>query len=258
MQERILFTACPLCGSSRFGHHRAGNASQHPSYKASLSPVLNWNRCEACGHVFTEGYYTEEALAVIFGETQDMQMVGKDAEPYRAVSGRMIDKMLPFQDGGWWLDVGFGNGSLMFTAQEYGFSVVGLDLRKASVDTMHGLGYSAFQKDIGDFTHSEAFSVISMADVLEHTPFPREALAAAHRLMREGGALLVSMPNSDSFIWDTTSARSMNPFWNEIEHYHNFGRKRLYALLSDCGFEPKRYGISERYRMCMEVIAVKR
>jgi hypothetical protein len=42
-----------------------------------------------------------------------------------------------------------------------------------------------------------------------------------------------------------------------IEHYHNFSRSRLYALLRETGFEPVRYGISERYRACMEVIARK-
>jgi hypothetical protein len=47
----------------------------------------------------------------------------------------------------------------------------------------------------------------------------------------------------------------VNPYWGEIEHYHNFGRRRLYALLEEHGFEPARYGVSFRYRACMEVIA---
>ena len=48
-----------------------------------------------------------------------------------------------------------------------------------------------------------------------------------------------------------------NPFWAELEHYHNFGKQRLYALLRENGFEPVDYGISERYYLCMEVIARK-
>ncbi len=49
-----------------------------------------------------------------------------------------------------------------------------------------------------------------------------------------------------------------NPYWGEIEHYHNFGRTRLYALLEETGFELVRYGIRERYRACIEFIARKR
>jgi protein O-GlcNAc transferase len=49
-----------------------------------------------------------------------------------------------------------------------------------------------------------------------------------------------------------------NPYWGEIEHYHNFSRARLYTLLEEFAFKPQSYGISERYRACMEVIATKR
>jgi hypothetical protein len=52
-------------------------------------------------------------------------------------------------------------------------------------------------------------------------------------------------------------ANGVNPYWGEIEHYHNFSRKRLYALLQNHGFKPADYHISERYRVCMEVIAIK-
>lgn len=42
-----------------------------------------------------------------------------------------------------------------------------------------------------------------------------------------------------------------------LEHCHNFGRSRLWALLEECGFKPAEYGVSERYRACMEVLAIK-
>jgi 2-polyprenyl-3-methyl-5-hydroxy-6-metoxy-1,4-benzoquinol methylase len=102
------------------------------------------------------------------------------------------------------------------------------------------------------------YSVISMADVLEHMPYPKAGLKAAHRLLRPGGVLFVSMPNMDSMVWRALDASGSNPYWGEIEHYHNFTRQRLYALLEEHGFSPVHYDISERYRCCMEVIAEKR
>ena len=97
-----------------------------------------------------------------------------------------------------------------------------------------------------------------MADVLEHMPFPKQGLIAANKLLRTGGVLLVSMPNSENIVWRLTTEQNSNPYWGELEHYHNFGRSRLYRLLEDHGFTAVRYGVSERYRMCMEVVAVKK
>jgi protein O-GlcNAc transferase len=52
-------------------------------------------------------------------------------------------------------------------------------------------------------------------------------------------------------------ANGVNPYWGEIEHFHNFSRRRLYTLLENHGFQPAEYNVSERYHVCMEVIAVK-
>jgi SAM-dependent methyltransferase len=158
---------------------------------------------------------------------------------------------------GRWLDVGFGNGALLTTAAEFGFHVVGLDLREGHVRLMRQFGYEAQAVEFESYRPNDPFDVISMADVLEHMPFPKPALRHAWALLREGGILFLSMPNSDSFLWTLLTRQGMNPYWGEIEHYHNFGRERLYALLAECGFEPVRYGVSVRYRACMEVLARK-
>ncbi len=54
------------------------------------------------------------------------------------------------------------------------------------------------------------------------------------------------------------SQQNLNPYLGEIEHYHNFSRTRLFELLEECGFGIVKYGISERYRVCMEIIASKK
>lgn len=218
---------------------------------------MHWNSCEGCGHVFTDGYFTEEACQLIFGKTHDHQKVGGDLEKNRIVSARMIEKVLPYASEGHWLDVGFGNGSLLFTAQEFGFSPIGIDLRADTVRVMNELGITAYQRGVTDLALDEPCAVISMADVLEHIPFPKLALEAANRLLRPGGVLLISMPNSENVLWTAMTAQDVNPYWGEIEHYHNFSRTRLYSLLQEFGFAPRRYGISERYRVCMEVVALK-
>jgi SAM-dependent methyltransferase len=151
--------------------------------------------------------------------------------------------------------VGFGSGALLTTAAEFGYEAVGLDLRRSSVEQMRAFGYEAHCLDLDHFHPETPFDVVSMADVLEHMPFPRKALARVHALMADQALLFVSMPNQDAFVWKMLDRAGENPYWPEIEHLHNFGRARLYDLLREEGFEPCRYGISQRYVACMEVIA---
>ena len=220
---------------------------------------MAWMKCARCEHVFTEGYFTKDALGVIFADVQEVQQVGHDFVGRRLVSARMIEKILPYASDGAWLDVGFGNGSLLFTAEEFGFTPVGIDLRMSNVEAMNAAGIEAYCRDITELHQSDVFRVISMADVLEHMPFPAEGLKAARRLLCDGGVILLSMPNMDCLEWKVMDAQELGScyYWSELEHYHNFTRRRLWSLLREHGFEPLRYGVSERYGISMEVVARK-
>ena len=258
MSDRVLFLRCPLCESKKIENIFTGDCSNHPLYNNTLNPKIQWQHCIDCSHIFTEGYYTDDACKIIFGKTHDHQKVGGPIEQNRYVSSRMIEKVLPFASEGPWLDVGFGNGSLLFTAQEYGFKPIGIDLRVENVNVLKSLGIDSYCVDLSNLELPEKLSVISMADVLEHIPHPKHALLAANNLLKDNGVLLLSMPNTENLLWRVLSEQNQNPYWGEMEHYHNFSRTRLYSLLSEFGFEPVRYGISERYRVCMEVISVKK
>ena len=257
MKERILYEQCPLCNGAQLNDILIANCTGHPLYQPPLSANMKWRQCVSCSHVFTEGYFTDEACALIFSKTHLHQQVGHGIEAQRIISSRMVEKVLPYVQSGNWLDVGFGNGSLLFTAQEYGFTPIGLDLRIDNVTMMNSFGVEAHCQSITDLSLDSPCAVISMADVLEHVPYPRDTLLAARKLLADSGVLFISMPNIESFAWTALDEKNENPYWGEIEHYHNFGRARLYALLREFGFEPLRYGISERYRVCMEVIAKK-
>ncbi|RFC68306.1 class I SAM-dependent methyltransferase [Mesorhizobium denitrificans] len=218
---------------------------------------MHWLRCDDCGHIFTEGYYTDECCNLIFSKANEHQTIGHDFERKRYIASKMVDKVLPYASSGTWLDVGFGDGALLLTAHEYGFDPVGIDLREENVQALANLGVRSFCGDIAELKLDEPCSVISMADVLEHIPYPAEALKAANRLLDQDGILLISTPNIDSFAWRILDGQKANPYWGELEHYHSFGRVRLYELLKHCGFTPVRYGISARYRLGMEVLAQK-
>ena len=253
---RHPYNACPLCDSSEFSAFHRAICVRHPFYQSILPPFMTWCRCATCDHVFTDGYFSEEARKIVFRNTHATQEVGRDFEAQRHVSGRIVERIAGFAPSeGAWLDVGFGNGSLLLTAQEWGYTPVGVDLRATSAAALAKLGIESHCVELSNLDNGGRYSVVSMADVLEHMPFPKGGLLAAHRLLVAGGVLFLSMPNSDSLPWKLLTAQNANPLWGEIEHYHNFGRARLYALLEECCFKPVNYAISQRYRLCMEVIS---
>src|SRR5258708_29166708 len=142
-KPRLLFDACPLSGEQRFAVLLTGDCSRHPLYRPVVAPVMTWMRCEPCGHVFTDGYFTPEVAAEIFLRTNPGQQPGAAFEQNRMVSARIVEQVARHVASGAWLDVGFGNGSLLFTAQEWGFAPMGLDLRPSSVEALQRLGIDA-------------------------------------------------------------------------------------------------------------------
>lgn len=259
---RTPYDACPLCAGQDAVHLRTADCSRHPLYQRPLPTSMRWVRCASCQHIFTDGYFSGPALALLFSSAHRSQTPGHEVAAGRALSAPIIDAVLslaPQQrlDPGRWLDVGFGSGALLTTAAEFGFSAEGLDVREECVTRLREFGFPAHRADFADFTPDAPYDVISMADVLEHMPFPRAALLRAHALLNPGGLLFLSMPNADAFVFRYLDALGQNPYWAELEHYHNFGRRRLHALLREAGFTPCRYGISQRYIACMEIIARK-
>lgn len=256
-EARILYKNCPLCESNNIINSVIGDCSKQRLYNPIIPPTMQWMNCEDCHHQFINGHFTDEALEVIFSQQPEEQVVGFEVEKQRPVSARIIEKIIPFKSNGIWMDVGFGNGSLLFTADEYGFEPIGVDLRKDGVLRLQNLGIQAHSELVQNIEFEKSISVVSMMDVLEHIPFPKDVLISLHSKMDEDGCLLISCPNSESWIWKLMASQNINPYFNTIEHYHNFSKTRLVSLLNECGFNIKKYGISERYRSGMEIIAQK-
>ena len=259
MEEiRILYKNCPLCESNNISTSVVGDCSQQELYNRIIPTIMQWMDCEDCQHQFINGHFTDEALEVIFSKTPEHTTLGHNLEEGRKMSARMIDKVTPYKSCGTWLDVGFGNGSLLFTADEYGYEPIGVDLRKDVVAALKAEGIQAHCDSVQNIEFQMSISVVSMMDVLEHIPYPKEVLMSLHSIMDEDGILLISTPNSESWVWKFLNKKNKVPyFFNTIEHYHNFSKTRLVSLLNECGFNIKNYGISERYRSCMEIVAQK-
>jgi 2-polyprenyl-3-methyl-5-hydroxy-6-metoxy-1,4-benzoquinol methylase len=154
-----------------------------------------------------------------------------------------------------WVDVGCGDGALVKTAADSGFAAVGLDTRAEAVTRIQAEGFTALQHDFMDLRFEVVVDVLSMMDVLQQIPFPREALSKAAQVLRPGGVIVISAPDLTCSSWKALSEANVNPYWTELEHHHHFSRDRLIALLRECNFEIAGFAIPSRYKAQMELYA---
>jgi len=269
---RQPYEACPLCDSKDFGLLQEHECKAHALYDPGLPPTMRWCLCRNCTHCFVDAYLTKAGFELLAKRTHAQQdptafftkpKPTEDLEQHRIWSAAIISRVTDRRgrvprDGEKWLDVGFGNGSLLFTAWEWGYHPIGVDLRQASVEVIKGMSVEAHHVDFVDYAApAGSLAVISMADVLEHMPFPKAALRHARTLLADDGVIFLSMPNFETLVWKYWDSVGRSMYWYEIEHCHNFGRPRLYALLAELGFAVIDYQINQRYRSGMDVIARK-
>ena len=266
---QAVYPACPLCDSASETLGFA-NCTPHGLWHEPLPPTIEWMRCTSCGHVHNHHYWTDAGLAEVFRNANAGQLADASGnhESKRATWVPVVDRVVGLLGGHRvvanqdsrpvWVDVGCGDGALVMTAADYGFASVGLDARAESVRRIQELGFSAMQHDFMALKFEIVVDVLSMMDVLEHIPYPREALRKAAQVLRPGGLIVLSMPDLASSSWKVMDAVKLNPYWLEIEHYHNFSRDRIVALLRESGFEVVDFTVPNRYKAQMELYAVRK
>ena len=135
------------------------------------------------------------------------------------------------------LDVGCGGGLFLRMLAERGHKVVGLDFSLQAVNAAWRInGVPAI---CGSLTQAplrpESCAGVTMFHVLEHLYDPAAYLAAAHRLLRPDGRLIIQVPNAG--CWQLTL---LGEHWAGLDiprHLFDFRLRDLEQLLDACGFE---------------------
>lgn len=169
---------------------------------------------------------------------------------------RLVESVTPVR-GARVLDVGCGGGLFLALLAQRGADVVGLEVdpaRAAYARDRHGLHIECRPVESERLAerYAQGFDVVTLWDVIEHVNFPQRTLAAARRLLRPGGHLLIDTPCRDSFyhrVGKLTYALSGGryPTFLDIMYSdHPFGHKQIFAtgemrdLLKRTGFEVQR------------------
>jgi 2-polyprenyl-3-methyl-5-hydroxy-6-metoxy-1,4-benzoquinol methylase len=134
------------------------------------------------------------------------------------------------------LDVGTANGSFLKVAKDAGWKVTGCEPNRWMCDWCgKNYGIKITQGTIFDSNCSnETFDVVTLWDVLEHTPDPMAAMRECVRVLRPGGLLVVNYPDIGSWI-----ARLMGQRWVFLlsVHYYYFTRETIRRASKLAGLE---------------------
>lgn len=146
--------------------------------------------------------------------------------------------------GGKILDVGCGIGTLGLEVRRRGNVVWGLDVSENGIEFSSEKLDKAFVCDVTEIESlpikDERFDTIIFADVLEHLDEPGNVLGEYKRFLREGGRVIVSLPNIAS--WTIRVKRLFGPLKPskygilDETHKHFYDLKKAKKLVEEAGY----------------------
>jgi len=238
--------ACPLCDGERLslrypargGTVQAdGTAWRCTSFGHRRHPPI-WG-CQECGLLFQWPRPSSAELQRAYeGVVDPLYMAERDN---RLLTFRRVVRALGPAAGRSLLDIGAYCGYFLEVSRQAGFRAEGLELSRWAADHARASGFEVHSEPLRERARSgDRYDVLTMWDVVEHLPDPREEIEAARQLLRPGGQLYLSTIDTGSLV-----ARLLGARWPWLMDMHlvYFDRPTLTALLEECGFRVRRIGL---------------
>jgi len=250
---RWLPQDCPICGmgpKKRLGR-RGGSA-----HRANLGVECEIWRCRKCGLIFphpmplpAEGldqHYELDPNDYFKGhQTSEKECSALDllaqAEELVGCRGKL-------------LDIGSGRGELLHAARSLGWTAIGIDPSASFAQFAASRSGAEVRREPVERCgfHDAEFDCVVLSAVLEHLYNPDETIAEISRILRQGGALFVDVPNEQGLYfkvgnlyqrlrgrdWVVNIAPTFSPF-----HVFGFSPQSLRALLGKHQLSPRKWRV---------------
>jgi 2-polyprenyl-3-methyl-5-hydroxy-6-metoxy-1,4-benzoquinol methylase len=135
------------------------------------------------------------------------------------------------------LDVGCNEGHGMAIYRRNGFNPEGLELNERAAQNARMAGCRVHTQTLEEFQPEEPYDIVVLSNVLEHASNPKNMLDNVRRVLKPGGHVWISCPNSQSWLRRLFGRSWIN--WHVPFHLFHFSRKTLSQLLKNSGFEIK-------------------
>src|SRR5262249_37323679 len=131
------------------------------------------------------------------------------------------------------LDVGCGAGTLLGLLKRRGFQVGGVDVSEEAArvaESENGVRVRVGSLKESMFANA-SFDIVTLFHVMEHVVNPRAVLAEVSRILKPDGALVLQVPNIDSW-----QCKAFGVKWYGLDvprHVIDYSRKGMLKLLAD-------------------------
>ena len=236
--------ACNLCGADEAetvyeARYQPGQPRDLVrTFRASGDELLidRLVRCRRCGLEYVSPRPEGGAIVAAYSAGDDPDYISQVEARRRTFDAALarIEAMCPGK--GRLLDVGTAAGAFLAAARDRGWDVEGCEPNR----WMAKWGSEYFRVPIraGELFDQDyrpaSFDVITLWDVIEHTPDPARVLRAVRQLLKPNGLLIVNYPDRGSWL-----ARLMGRRWPFLSsvHLYYFTRDTIATMLTRHGFD---------------------
>jgi len=239
---------CALCSSTdykvvypaRFPSHMTQdflvNLYRSSSDESLFEQVV---RCTACSLVYLNPRLNSDIIVGSYAEGNDMAFIKQDEMRIRTFTTalrRLRNKhKLSLSNESHILDIGCAGGAFLQAAKNLGISGIGLEPNKWMCEYARSTyGIDARSGTLRDHHFpDETFDLVSLWDVIEHVPSPKDVLEEIQRIVKPGGVLIVNYPDFGSL-----PAQLLGRKWPFLLSVHLFyyTRKTMRKQLTQAGF----------------------
>jgi len=170
---------------------------------------------------------------------------GRIAPPRVELFTALLARLGPAGGGRRLLDLGCGGGQLLVRAAKLGWRSVGSDVaHEACAVARKASGGPVIQADSAEIPlRGRCVATVTLINVLDHVRDPARVLAEAHRVLTDGGALVIRVPNGAFqrpslrlLGWAGPLARRTGLDVCPVLHVFSFTPRGLRRLVAGAGF----------------------
>ncbi len=230
---------CPVCGSGSLNHF------------ASIK-TYHLVKCTICSLIYCDNpqssLETEKFYQHMYNQGEKYICYGTpDVQRHEEFHDR-LEHISQFQPEGRLLDIGCSTGEFLeMVSQKRRYVIDGIDLSSEAVHLASArLKRNIFCGMVDDIPAEPAsYDVVTAWEVIEHTSDPGKFLRSIWRLLKPGGLLCLSTPNTNK-IRNRIHGKPRDLFFIPPEHLFYFNGNNLRRLTTSSGFRPLLIDVSSK------------
>ena len=226
---------CALCNSSNYHTILTGC-----DYKIPSEHKYNLVKCKKCGLIYLNPRPTKEVMDRFYlkeyFDTEKQSLNKIVAALGRQLQDNRARRVVKIKKVGKVLDIGCGKGGFMYSLKRRNWDVCGLDPSSSPIKLIRdGLKNRVFNCELKDCHFEDKyFDVITLWHVFEHLPNPMDELREIHRILKDDGIMILTIPNINSVQFRLFKEKC---FHLDIpRHLYHYSMETIEKMLSKARF----------------------